>query len=149
LAIVAPVLTALYLHHRLYGKRVIIIIDDDLAADSRFIDILGTRFSDHRIKAFTHPNTAKRYLRKHKRISLCLIDLIFRNSSSLSGVDLVEHCLKKNIKTLVITGHVIDDLGIQVRELSRMGLNQSHILKKPTTIAGYRDFLEKIDKRIK
>jgi FixJ family two-component response regulator len=147
-AILVSALVTLYVHLRRPKKKQIVIVDDDLGTDDKFLDILRTRFHKYDIRAFSRADAAIEHLRGRRDVALCLVDLIFRSESSMSGIALMEQCLKEHIRVLIMTGHAIEELGLQVRELAKMGVKKSKIMRKPATIMGYEAFLNKIEEAL-
>jgi len=126
-------------------KDQIVIVDDDLAKDNNFHNIFETYFPKYHIRYFETPDQARKYLEHNKRIKLCIVDIIFRSGSELSGVAMVEFCYANRIRPLIITGHQLDNLSIIIKELGKLGLDKNSILKKPASISNYLKFLKRIE----
>ena len=124
------------------------MVDDDLGTDRLFLDLLGTRFTKYDIIGFSNPSEAIKHLKGQRNIALCLLDLIYRSESSLSGVALMEKCIEEHYQVRMMTGHAIANLGIQVQELRKFGVKKSMILRKPATLGGYDTFFNKIEEAL-
>jgi hypothetical protein len=149
LGVIIPSFITFYIYKMKIKKKKIVVIDDDLSIDKNFINLFSTHFNRYKIIYFYNVEFAKKYIKKEKNINLCLIDIIIRSGSELSGVSIAEHCLNNDIKVLIFTGYTKEHLHIQIQELEKLGLSWDNVFRKPATILGYNNFFEKVESLLK
>jgi CheY-like chemotaxis protein len=128
-----------------HRKRVLLVVDDDLTPESMFIQLLSSAVdTTTSIELVGSPAEAISICKSGQNLVACITDIVFRRHSTIGGVQVAETAIDMDIPVLVITGHRMQDLGLALKELSRIGVPRSSILKKPVTSSEYERFLKKV-----
>ena len=124
---------------------VILVVDDDLSIEAELFKQLENIFADHaKVQLISDPKAACNILSHQRNILGCITDIVFRNYSSLAGVEVAEAAMRNNVSVVAVTGHRRTNMGLALDEFERIGLSKRKILTKPVTYKQYQSFLEQI-----
>ena len=130
--------------HELSGPTLLVADDDMKAGDLIFNQIrrlVGRRAG---VLLVNDPVEACELLRTGAPVIACITDMVFRDHSPLSGVQIAEAANRRGLPVVIATSHAREHLGLAIAELSRIGIPESSIFTKPLTVDQNRIYWDAI-----
>ena len=127
------------------SEAVILVVDDDLSTKSELFEQMEHVFTGRaKLQLICDPKEACDALSHQSNILGCITDIVFRNYSSLGGVQVAQTAILNNVRVVVFTGHKRENIKLAIDELKRIGVPKERVLTKPVTFKQYQQFLEQI-----